>query len=87
MIAVVRAAVVGSPDKERGEVVKAFIVTNREPSEGLKLEIQEFVKTRLRMPEYPKEIEFVDEIPETPDGKIKRKELKERERAKKLSIS
>jgi acetyl-CoA synthetase len=85
--AVERAAVVGSPDKERGEIVKAFIVTNCEPSEGLKLEIQEFVKTRLSMHEYPKEIEFIDEIPETPDGKIKRKELKERERAKKLSIS
>jgi acyl-CoA synthetase (AMP-forming)/AMP-acid ligase II len=39
------------------------------------------------MHEYPKEIEFIDESPETPDGKIKRKELKERERAKKLSIS
>lgn len=85
--AVERAAVVGSPDKERGEIVKAFIVTNREPSEGLKLEIQEFVKTRLSMHEYPKEIEFIDEIPETPDGKIKRKELKERERARKISIS
>ncbi|HEX74957.1 MAG TPA: acyl--CoA ligase [Dehalococcoidia bacterium] len=82
--AIERAAVVGSPHKERGEIVKAFIVANREPSEELKLDIQEFVKTRLSMHEYPKEIEFVKEVPETPDGKIKRRELKERERAKKL---
>ncbi len=78
--AVVGAAVVGKPDKERGEIVKAFIVLNREPCEVLKLEIQDFVKTRLSMHEYPKEIEFISEIPETPDGKIKRKELRERER-------
>jgi acetyl-CoA synthetase len=83
--AVDRAAVVGSPDKERGEIVKAFIVTNRDPSEELKHEIQEFVKTRLSVHEYPREIEFIDQIPETPDGKIKRKALKERERAKKLN--
>lgn len=82
--AVDRAAVVGSPDKERGEIVKAFIVTSHEPSEELKHEIQEFVKTRLSMHEYPREIEFVDRIPETSDGKIKRKALKECERAKKL---
>ncbi len=84
--AVQKAAVVGSPDKERGEIVKAFIVTDRQPSEQLKLEIQEFVKSRLSMHEYPKEIEFIDTIPETPDGKIKRKELKERERARKSGL-
>jgi acetyl-CoA synthetase len=77
--AVEKAAVVGSPDKERGEIVKAFIVTNCEPTEELKLEIQEFVKARLSMHEYPREIEFIEEIPETPDGKIRRKELKKRE--------
>ncbi len=78
--AVDRAAVVGSPDKERGEIVKAFVVTNRVPSEELKHELQEFVKTRLSMHEYPREIEFIDQIPQTPDGKIKRKVLRERER-------
>jgi len=79
--AVYRAAVVGSPDKERGEIVKAFIIpqANDIPSEDLKSEIQDFVKTRLSMHEYPKEIEFVSEFPETPNGKIKRKELKKRE--------
>ncbi|MFQ5997208.1 MAG: acyl-CoA synthetase [Dehalococcoidales bacterium] len=77
--AVREAAVVGSPDKERGEVVKAFIIPNREPTAELKREIQEFVKTRLSKHEYPREIEFVSELPRTPDGKIKRKELKARE--------
>jgi acetyl-CoA synthetase len=82
--AVDRAAVVGSPDKERGEIVKAFIISNKPPSEDLKREIQDFVKTQLSMHEYPREIEFVDQLPETPDGKIKRRELKELERARKL---
>jgi acetyl-CoA synthetase len=84
--AVQKAAVVGSPDKDRGEIVKAFIIPrlNCEPSEVLKSEIQNFVKTRLSMHEYPKEIEFVSEFPETPDGKIKRKELKKREYERKF---
>jgi len=59
---------------------------NRAPSKELKREIQDFIKARLSMHEYPKEIEFVDQLPETPDGKIKREELKERERAKKLKL-
>ncbi len=80
-----KAAVVGTPDKERGELVKAFIVLREEakPTERLKAEIQDFVKERLSMHEYPKEIEFVPEVPETPDGKLKRKELKKREYEKK----
>lgn len=79
--AVQSAAVVGSPDEERGEIVKAFVIVDPEvnPTEELKYEIQDFVKRRLSMHEYPKEIEFVNEIPQTPDGKIKRKELKKRE--------
>ena len=83
--AVIEVAVVGSPDKERGEVVKAFIKTNRNPSEQLGKEIQEFVRTNLSKHEYPREIEFLEELPKTPDGKIKRKELKERERKSKVS--
>ena len=79
--AVQGAAVVGSPDKERGESVKAFIVLapDVEQTEELKSQIQDFVKTRLSMHEYPKEIEFVNELPETPDGKLKRKVLKQME--------
>ena len=82
--AVDRAAVVGSPDKERGEIVKAFIISNKPSSEDLKHEIQEFVKTQLSMHEYPREIEFLENLPETLDGKIKRRELKELERTRKL---
>ncbi|MBI4321548.1 MAG: AMP-binding protein [Chloroflexi bacterium] len=81
--AVQRAAVVGSPDLERGEIVKAFIVSDRSASEELKRDIQEFIRTRLSKHEYPREIEFVDQLPETPDGKIKRKELRGRERDRK----
>jgi acetyl-CoA synthetase len=83
--AVVEVAIVGSPDKERGEVVKAFIKTDRNPSEQLKEEIKEFVKSNLSKHEYPREIEFMEELPKTPDGKIKRKELRERERRNKAS--
>ena len=83
--AVVDVAVVGSPDKERGEIVKALIKTNRDPSERLKEEIQQFVKANLSKHEYPREIEFMEELPKTPDGKIKRKELREREKMRKAS--
>ena len=85
--AVRRAAVVGSPDRERGMVVKAFIVPTTEPGDALIREIQDFVKTRLSRHEYPREIEFVDSLPETPDGKIRRSELRERERVRKLAAS
>jgi len=83
--AVMEVAVVGSPDKERGEVVKAFIKANQNPSEQLKEEIQEFVKTNLSKHEYPREIEFLEELPKTPDGKIRRKELREKERMRKAN--
>ena len=83
--AVVEVAVVGSPDKERGEVVKAFIKVNRNPSEQLREEIQEFVKANLSKHEYPREIEFLDELPKTPDGKIRRKELREKEKTRKTN--
>jgi acetyl-CoA synthetase len=84
-LAVVEVAVVGSPDKERGEVVKAFIKTSQAPSEQLKEEIQGFVKANLSKHEYPREIGFLDELPKTPDGKIRRKELREKERMRKAN--
>lgn len=84
--AVRRAVVVGSPDPERSEIVKAFIIADGTPGEELKQEIQEFIRTRLSKHEYPREIEFVEQFPETPDGKIKRKELREYERAKKEAL-
>ncbi len=79
--AVLESAVVGKPDKERGMIVKAYIVLDEgyAPSEDLKKDIQNFVRERLSKHEYPRELEFIDALPKTPDGKIKRKFLKERD--------
>ena len=84
--AVTMAAVIGSPDKVRGEIVKAFLVLKPEftPSPVLQEEIQNFVKTRLAAHEYPREIEFVKELPLTATGKIIRKELRKADAEKKF---
>lgn len=76
--AVSMAAVIGAPDEVRGEIVKAFIVLkpNYDATATLRQEIQEFVKTRLAAHEYPREVEFIDELPLTATGKIMRKELR-----------
>jgi acyl-coenzyme A synthetase/AMP-(fatty) acid ligase len=79
--AVVESAVVASTDEMRGEVVKAFIVLTKDyrPSDALVKELQEFVKKQTAPYKYPRKIEFVDELPKTISGKIKRKELKMKE--------
>ena len=79
--AVGMAAVIGSPDEVRTEIVKAFIVLKPEatPNQALKEEIKSFVKVRLAAHEYPREIEFVEELPLTATGKIMRKELRKME--------
>ena len=79
--AVVEAGVIGVPDETRGEIVKAFITLRPGyvPGESLKIELQEFVKHRLAKHEYPREIEFISEIPKTTTGKIRRKDLRKRE--------
>ena len=81
--AVGMAAVVGIPDPERTEIVKAFIVLNpdQSPSTELEDEIRAFVKTRLAAHEYPREIEFLEELPMTATSKIMRRELKKRHAA------
>ncbi len=78
--AVALAAVVGVPDTLRTERVKAYVVLaeGQAPSEALKREIQAHVKTRLAAHEYPREVEFLDALPMTATGKIKRRELKAR---------
>ncbi len=78
--AVVEAAVVGKPDSERGEIVKAFVVLAKGhiASESLKHELQEHVKHTTAPYKYPREIEFVDELPKTVSGKIRRVELRNR---------
>jgi len=82
--AVFMSAVVGVPDKDRGERVKAFVILNEghTPSKALTKSIQDHVKTRLAAHEYPREVEFVTELPMTTTGKIQRKVLREREVAK-----
>jgi len=82
--AVKEAAVVGVPDKVKGEVIKAFIVLNRgvAPSEALKQEIEGFVKQNYAGYSYPKFIDFIDALPKTHSGKIIRMELRKREAGK-----
>ncbi|MGI4815042.1 MAG: acyl-CoA synthetase [Janthinobacterium lividum] len=77
--AVRMAAVIGLPDAERTEIVKAFIVLNEAftSSEVLVRELQAHVKTRLAAHEYPRAISFVDSLPMTTTGKIIRRALRE----------
>ncbi len=84
---VIEAAVVASPDEMRGEIVKAFIVLAADytPSQELAKELQEYVKKVTAPYKYPREIEFVKELPKTISGKIRRIELRERERQLKLN--
>jgi acetyl-CoA synthetase len=77
--AVRETAVIGVADETRGQVVKAFIVTNDPHDDRLAHEIQDFVRTRLSQHEYPRIVAFVAELPKTPAGKVNRKVLRERE--------
>ena len=73
------AAAIGVPDTLRGQVVKAFVVTDRGGSDAFVREIQDCVRSGLSQHEYPRLIEFVTELPKTPAGKVNRKTLRERE--------
>lgn len=72
--AVVEAGVVGKPDPERTEIVKAFIVLKPTftASDALAAELRQHVRQRLSAHAYPREIEFVTELPKTPSGKLQR---------------
>jgi acetyl-CoA synthetase len=87
--AVANAAVVPSPDEVRGNVVKAFIVLAHgyAPSPQLEDAIAQHVRQYLAPYEYPKEIEFIDELPMTTTGKVQRKVLREREAQRKRASS
>lgn len=79
--AVANAGVIGVPDETRGEIPKAFVVlaAGNEPSDDLRTELQTHVKDRLAKYEYPRDLEFIDELPKTTTGKVRRRDLRERE--------
>src|SRR6266568_2613219 len=83
--AVAEAAAVASPDALRGAIVKAFVVLapGHEGSDALATELQEHVKRVTAPYKYPREIEFVTDLPKTISGKIRRLELREREAKRK----
>jgi acetyl-CoA synthetase len=78
---VLEAAAIGVPDDVRGQVVKAFVVSDRTGSDAFTAELQELVRTKLSQHEYPRHVAFVAELPKTPAGKVHRKVLRERELA------
>lgn len=71
------AAVVGVPDRTRGHVVKAFVVASGSTGDELTSALQDLVRTELSPHEYPRQVEFVAELPKTPNGKINRRALRE----------
>jgi len=79
--AVLECAVTGVPDALRGQVVKATIVLARgyQPSDALAKEIQDYVKKNTAPYKYPRIVEFVDELPKTISGKIRRTEIRRRD--------
>jgi medium-chain acyl-CoA synthetase len=83
--AVMESAVVASPDADRGSIVKAFIKLRpgAEPNDRLITELQEYCKRVTAPYKYPREIEFVGELPKTVSGKIRRVELRQQEQSRK----
>ena len=76
------AGVVGKPDAKRTEIVKAYVILKSgiQKTDELVADIQNWVKVRLAAHEYPREIEFVSDLPMTTTGKIIRRELREKAR-------
>ena len=79
--AVAESGVIGKPDAERGEIIKAFVVLHEDfaPSKELEEELKKFIRHRLAAHAYPREIEFCTNLPKTRSGKIMRRLLKARD--------
>ena len=77
--AVAECGVVGLPDEERGQIVKAFVVVHNEtkPTPALAKELQIFVKNNIAPYKYPRSIEFVEQLPRTETGKLQRFKLRQ----------
>lgn len=84
--AVLECAITGVPDPVRGQVVKATIVLTKKyaPSDELAKELQNFVKKATAPYKYPRVVEFVTELPKTISGKIRRVEIREKDKQKQL---
>jgi len=87
--AVFEPAVIGAPDSIQGQRVKAFVTLKegRQASPELAEEMRQFVRSRLAAYQVPSEIEFIDALPKTDTGKIRRKDLKELEETRYLETS
>ncbi len=79
--------VIAVTDETRGQIVKAFVVSKRSASAALTETLQQFTRERLSMHEYPRLVEFVDELPKTPAGKVNRKALREQEKQRLEGVS
>jgi 2-aminobenzoate-CoA ligase len=77
--AVAECGVIGSPDAERGQIVKAFVVLKRgvDATDALTRELQDFVKRAIAPYKYPRAIEYIDGLPRTETGKVQRFRLRQ----------